>query len=145
MTPKMRQVLEQAQASPLRRVLDDKEGASPWPAKWQTLRALERRGLLSVSRRLSRAGVPLDEWSITEAGRAALRGPMRVAVERPRFLARPTRGSGDYTNNKARAIDHLEVAGQASLKWRRVAEDKRIGAQDSREAARKLSKSLRAA
>lgn len=165
MTARMRAVLEQAAKQDLRRVWDG-PGKPPWPAAASTLAALVRHGLLERSERLTRHQQRVVLWEITEEGKAALRGPERIAEERPTFMAHGAiryrvlsnnrwtvveedeDGSyvdGDYTQDPRRRFDHLEVAGQASLKWRRKAEVDRTAAQDPKIAARRISRALRAA
>ena len=74
LTALMRETLQTAQANgELRR---EPQGA--WPAAPQTIRALERHGLVAVSERRSKRGVLLTVWSITDAGRLVLNPPPRV-------------------------------------------------------------------
>src|SRR5436190_7092868 len=102
MRPKMRQVLELATREEIRRVFDVPHGQPKWPAAPQTLNALERRGYVERSERLSKAGHRIVGWRATEAGRIALKGPEVVGTERPVF---PARGGGS-TSDWTRAVDH---------------------------------------
>lgn len=145
MTPKMKAALEMAAKQEIRRVWDETPGLPPWPAPASTLAALVRNGYVERTERLSKAGHRIVGWRATDAGRMALKGPVRVAEERPRYLARPGKNRGDYTSDPRHRIDHLEVAGQASLKWRRIAEAERLDAKDRREVARELARQIRAA
>lgn len=143
MTEHMRNALKKAKHAPLRRVHTPGPGKPPWPANACTLYALERHELLERRESRNREGLPVTLWEITEAGRSALRPVERVVDERPVFLARPTRGSGDYTTNPARRIDSAEVMDpdRVSLRWRRRSEVAKVAAVDrkvrAREAARK--------
>jgi hypothetical protein len=78
LTAGMRDALQRARAGPLRRTHTTGPGRSPWPAPWQTIHALEARGLLAHTERPNRNGDRLEEWAITDAGRQALDQPPRA-------------------------------------------------------------------
>jgi hypothetical protein len=86
LTPAMRETL-QAASQPLRRVHDNTPGAPPWPARWQTLHALTRRGLLERSETRSRQDHRVEVWTRTEAGRKALLPVPRFREEKTVYMA----------------------------------------------------------
>lgn len=148
MTGLMREALQSARKAPLRRVHNVEHGKPQPPAAWQTLRALEARGFLAYSERKTKRGERLEEWVITDAGREALLPREVFKEERPVYLARPVPDRrGDYSTNPAWSIDHLPIMDpdHVSLRWRRKAEIRRVGSQDARVAAGRVSRSLRAA
>jgi hypothetical protein len=100
------------------------------------------------SERKTKQGHRLEEWAITDAGREALLPVERFKVDRDEYLCRPIPDRrGDYTTNPAWSVDRLPIMDpdKVSLKWRRNAETQRVGAQDRRQAAARVSRSLRAA
>lgn len=105
----MHDALIAAARNPLRRTHDTLVGKPPWPAHPSTLAALVARGLLERAEKRNRRAQLVDQWTITAAGHEVLNPSPRYRPDRPRFMARPTRNTGDYTMNPARAIDHLEV------------------------------------
>jgi hypothetical protein len=122
LTANMREALQHAAKDPLRRVHKPGPGRPPWPASPSTLRALERRGLLEHTVIRNRHAHKVEVWTATEAGRQALEPPQRrQPVDRPRFIARPSRGGGDYTVSPQRALDTapgmgaLEAVDEATL------------------------------
>jgi hypothetical protein len=141
MTEQMRTALQDAAKQDLRRVHHDGPGAAHWPAHPASLAALVRRGYLKHTRLRSRKNLAVDVWTVTDAGKDALRPPRLIGSERPVFMAR---GSGT-TSERAMAIDDVELADPPSAAWLRVSREKRAGAQDARKAAGKLARSLRAA
>lgn len=145
LTQHMRDALTKAQHAPLRRVHKPGPGAPPWPAAPNTLRALLRRGLVELGQIRNRDGWPVTTWTITDTGRAALQPVEIFRTERPLYLARPTKNSGDYTHDPSRRIDHLPVFDEASPQWRRRAATRHADAEDHRQAARRTARNLRAA
>src|SRR3954470_17199622 len=73
---------------------------APWPAAPATLAALRRDGLMSRREGTNAKGHRFIEWTVTDAGREALKPPVRTYRERPLFLAR----MAGYTTSPARAI-----------------------------------------
>lgn len=142
MTGRMREALESASRQDLRRVHGG-PGSAPWPANANTLHALVAHGWLEHKRLTSRKGLPVDVWSITEEGKAALRGPRWSATEKPIFMAR----GGGITSERARAIDDAEKMDhdRLSLRWRRESLERSAGAEDPRARARRLARSARRA
>lgn len=143
MTARMRQTLDQAgKAGPagLRRVHDNRPGQPPWPAHPATLTALARHGHLEHHRLRNRRGYPVDVWAITPEGLLALEPKRRVRTDRPLYLQRRVWHGGDYTRNRADAIDRLEVVppGEIDPGWGRAARVRHADAQDRRERARRL-------
>jgi hypothetical protein len=80
-------------------------------------------------------------WTITDAGKEALKPQRLVGTEKPVFMAR---GSGT-TSERAMAIDDVELADPPSAAWLRVSRERRAGAQDPRKAASRAARTLRAA
>jgi hypothetical protein len=111
----MHDALIAAARNPLRRTHDDTAGAPPWPAHPASLAALTRHELLERTELRNRKGFKVTVWAITDLGHETLNPPPRFRPDRPRFICRPTRNSGDYTANPARAIDPLEVMDDAVL------------------------------
>jgi DNA-binding PadR family transcriptional regulator len=143
MRPNMREVLKLAAKQEIRRL----EGED-WSVPWQTLYALAKNGLLEESTRRNRVGRPFRAWAITDAGRQALLPREIFKVDRDEYLCRPIPDRrGDYTTNPAWSVDRLPIMDpdKVSLKWRRNAETQRVGAQDRRQAAARVSRSLKAA
>src|SRR5512147_496008 len=138
MTKRMRETLQLAQSAPLRRLHDNQPGKPPWPAPATTLYALERCELLARARRRSRQGWWLDEWTITDRGREALKPKTpKLRPDRAVYMAHPSQNSGDYTYNRRYAIDDLEVM-RDSLhnSWTTGAQSRSADARDRRRAAR---------
>jgi hypothetical protein len=112
-----------------------------------TLYALRRRGLVDYIEIKSRQGNLVQEWRINDAGKQALQPPKLVGTEKPVF---PAKGGGT-TSDWTRAVDHdpkmgaLDEMGAPSEAWLRVARVKFAGAQDSRKAASRAARSLKAA
>lgn len=131
----MRQALVEARRGPLRRLHDDQPGKPPWPAPPASLAALVSRGLLETGTMRSRKGWHIDTWTITDAGREAIAPPAaRSRPDHPRFLARPTRSTPDYTTNPSRAIDNLEpVSDELLATYAADAEQRRAGDPGRRE------------
>jgi hypothetical protein len=146
-TSNMREALETAAKAPLRRVHDQDHGSARWPAPAVTLYALRRRGLVDYIEIKSRQGNLVQEWRINDAGKQALQPPKLVGTEKPVF---PAKGGGT-TSDWTRAVDHdpkmgaLDEMGAPSEAWLRVARVKFAGAQDSRKAASRAARSLKAA
>jgi hypothetical protein len=148
LSAQMRETLAEAARNPLRRLHDQLEGKPPWPAHPATLRALEQRGLLNKSRRRTRKSWWLDEWAITDQGREALNPkPAKSRSDKPVYLARPSRSTGDYTYNRKYAIDDLEVIPPSSLdrKWAAQADIELADARNRKNAARHAARQARAA
>lgn len=141
MTGRMRTALQDALRSPVRRVHDQEHGRPAWKHHPATLHALRKRGWLEYVELRSRQGNLVQQWSVTELGRAALRPPKLVGTEKPVFMARVS----GTTSERAMAIDDAELADPPSAAWLRVSREKRAGAQDPRKVAGKLARSLRAA
>lgn len=141
MRGRMRDALEAASKHTLRRVHTGEPGSPAWEHHPGTLRALERRGWLEYSEIRSRQQNRVQLWTITDAGKDALRPPRLVGSERPVFMAR---GSGT-TSERAMAIDDVELADPPSAAWLRVSREKRAGAEDARGAAARAARRLRAA
>jgi DNA-binding PadR family transcriptional regulator len=119
LTTPMRDALAAAQHAPLRRA-HRAAGADPLPAPAATLRALIRHGLLDAGSIRNRHGDPVDTWTITDAGRAALAPREVFRQDRPTFLVDhrragwvdPTseeRHDDDYTSDPRKRVDELEV------------------------------------
>lgn len=83
MTALMRAALQDALRGSLRRVHDSIEGKPPWPNGHHsaTLYALVRHGLLERTETRSRNGHRTDLWTITDAGKQALKPRERRRVE----------------------------------------------------------------
>lgn len=146
LTTPMRNALEQAQHAPLRRVHNPTTpGKPPWPAHPSTLHALARHDLVTVDQIRNRHGYPTQLWTITDTGRQALQPKETFRQQRPVYLARPTKNSGDYTNDPSRRIDPLPVLDEASPEWRRRAATRYADAADHRTEARRLARNIRAA
>jgi hypothetical protein len=145
LTQKMRVALVEASRNPLRRLHDDLEGKPAWPAHPATLRALEARGLVEKTRRRTRKGWWLDEWSITDNGRQALVPASLVRADRPVYMAHPSRTTGDYTSDPSRTFDRLEVmdVGLIAEQWRQDSDLRRAAGEDRRCQARRLSRTVR--
>ena len=106
LTENMRTVLELATKQTLTRVHNPQEpGKPPWPANPVTLHALVRHELVRLDERLSRQRYRIQEWTITERGREALKPQIRLAPDRPRYLCRPSRTTGDYTYDHTQSLD----------------------------------------
>lgn len=122
------------------------EGEDP-PAHPNTLGSLVRRGLLERSQRFSRHETRMDVWTITDAGRDALKAPELVGTERSVF---PAKGGGS-TSDWTRAVDHdpkmgaLDDMGAPSEEWLRVSRMKKAAVKDRRQVARALARQIRAA
>jgi hypothetical protein len=119
----MREALTSALRGSLRRLHDNAPGRPPWPAHPATLAALVARDLLSHDRRRTRKSWWLDEWTITDAGRDALKPREIKARDRPLYLAHSGAiryrrlpngrwaiddsgdGKDDYTSDPRRSID----------------------------------------
>lgn len=117
----MRNALEAARRiDGLRRTHDPtKPGAPQWPAHHSTLAALVRREFLTRDDGRNRKGWPRTTWSLTDAGREALKPREVFRVEAPRYMCRGgTRfreradgavelvgGEDDYTSDPRRSID----------------------------------------
>lgn len=142
MTKKTREALEQAVRQELRRVWDNDHGSPAWPAHPLSIRALEARGYVERSERRSRHGHRMILWTITEAGRMALKGPERSVEERPVYLARPGKNRGDYTSDPRHRIDHLETVDKSSLRVITAKAQRDRGHQMEREAAERESQDL---
>lgn len=169
MTSNMRDVLSEASKNALRRV-HDTQGAPDWPAPANTLRALQRHGFVEYVELTSRKGHRVEIWSCTELGREALKAPQWSGEEKPQYLTdgairyrklpnnrwrvvEDDEGNGNYTTDPGRSRDWDPVMGalptvdadRLSVKWRRVSALERVGAQESRDAAGRVARSLRAA
>jgi DNA-binding PadR family transcriptional regulator len=145
MTSKMREALQDAQRGNLRRVHDTE---AAWPAAPNTLGALVRHGLLERTETRSLKGRDVTLWSISDAGREALKPPPpKVWEQRAVFMARPSKGTGDYTLDPRRRIDDLEVVDKEALSvvWAQHAEERHSEAEDKRERARRLANGIRRA
>lgn len=140
MTNNMREALQDAAKHAIRRV-HDCPGQPGWPFPHNTLRALLRHGYVEYTELISRKGHRVQQWAITELGRQALKAPGWVAEEKPVFMAW---GYGD-TSDRSRALDDVEKMGAPSWKWRRQSALERIGAQEPRQAASRVARSLRVA
>lgn len=149
LSDRMREALEAASRNPLRRVHDNKPGRPAWPANPNTIAALVRHGLLEHDRRRNRKSFWFDEWTLSDKGREALEPSLpRARADRPLYLSHPVPGKrGDYTQNKAKAIDDLETLDYRRVDglWRRDAETARVGAQDGSKVAQFISKQRKAA
>jgi DNA-binding PadR family transcriptional regulator len=145
LTQKMRAALVEASRNPLRRLHDDLEGKPAWPAHPATLRALEARGLVEKTRRRTRKGWWLDEWSITDNGREALVPASLVRADRPVYMAHPSRTTGDYTSDPSRTFDRLEVmdVGLLGAQWIDDSALRYAASEDRRARARRLSRTVR--
>jgi DNA-binding PadR family transcriptional regulator len=109
LTEHMRTALNLATAGQLRRVHRPGPGRPAWPAPAITLHALVHRGLLATETLRNRHGYPTDVWTITQAGREALKAPRTTAAERPVYLRRPGKNAGDYTTDPRVRIDDIEI------------------------------------
>jgi hypothetical protein len=109
----MRAALEQAQREPLRR-LHPLCGIAPWPAHHVTLAALVAQGLLEHAEHLTRRGLRLEEWTITDAGRQALEPIVIDRPDRPRYLA-PAGGALRY--RKVPDLDARRAGKADAYKW----------------------------
>jgi DNA-binding PadR family transcriptional regulator len=148
LTAHMADALTSAQHAPLRRVHRG-PGAAPWPAPPVTLRTLIRRGLIEQDTIRNRDGVPVDTWTITDAGRAALQPPEIFRQDRPTFLADhrrapwcdpngPDDNKDDYTTDPGHRIDELEIVDEetqrlVTLRGRRADEQRARLAEAGRE------------
>src|SRR4051812_5814616 len=101
LTANMRAALRAARSQPLRRVHKPGPGRPAWPAHPNTLAALVRLELVRRDARISRKGYPTDSWTITDAGREALR-PHTVVRRRPPLLV--AAGWPDFTRDTSRAM-----------------------------------------
>jgi hypothetical protein len=140
-TERMREALLEARKGPLRRVHDGTEGKPPWPAPAASLAALVKHGLLARSERKSKNGNRVQEWTLTDAGREALKPPpAKVVQARPVFLAaRPQHIKADYTTDPSRALLGAgEVLDPPSVGWEREAVVRHAEVRDRRDAARRV-------
>jgi hypothetical protein len=155
LSPSMWDTLERAAKQPLRRTHDDTPGAKPYPAPWQSLRALVRHGLLKAQVIRNRKGRPTQVWSPTPAGLQLLNPPAVTRSEEVRLLARTpqpigpnaSEGASSYTSDPSRAIDELEAVDPAEIDAarRHMARELHADASDRRVAARRLARNARRA
>lgn len=150
LTPGMWDTLQRAKRAELRRAHDpDKPGTPPWPAPWQALYALERRGLLQRDRIKNKRGIPVDRWTVTDEGRLVLDPPMRVVPDRPRRLrvpggsTRPMVG-GVWEDVRIMEPEPIDTAGLADG-WRDDSMARLADSRDRVERARQLARKVRAA
>jgi DNA-binding PadR family transcriptional regulator len=146
LTAAMRAALKQAKHAPLRRVHTPGPGQPEWPAHPLTLHALERHALVTRDTLRNRHGHPVTTWTITDSGRAALQPREIIRREPIMYLGRAvpataagTSGHGEFTTNKAFAVDQLPVVDPATLDdaWTQEAEHRHAAAADRRERARR--------
>lgn len=156
LTRLMRNALEDAVRQELRRI-HDTPGVAAWPAHPSTLAALVRHELLARSTRRSKRGHQLDAWTITDAGRAALRPRDIFRREPDLYLTRAVPATalgvaahGEYTTNPEHALcregdapvidpDTLDSA------WTQISTERRHAAQDRRARARQAARNARTA
>jgi hypothetical protein len=149
LTRPMRDTLEQAIRQELRRVHDTQPGRPAWPAHPSTLAALVRHGLLAYGTRKSKRGHQLDTWTVTQAGRDALK-PREVfrseALLYCSTMVVPGK-RGSYTPMRHQASDKLPITDTEAIeRWRfEEAEARRLAAQERRVAAGRAVRALRAA
>ena len=144
LTARMRETLQHAAKQDLRRVHDDKPGKPPWPAPPATLYALVRHELLEHARVRNRKGWHVDLWTITDTGRQALIPRELVIPDRPVYLNRWVSSGGDYTHNRHRASDDLEVIFYLP-QWDRAATLRLAGAAHLQTRARRIRSGRKAA
>jgi hypothetical protein len=148
-TERMREALLEARKGPLRRVHDGTEGKPPWPAPAASLAALVKHGLLVRSERKSKNGNRVQEWTLTDAGREALKPKQVVRREAVRSLRVPGGSTRmmqggvwvDAAMPEPEPVDPDEV----DAAWFGAAAVRHAEARDRREAARRLSRNARAA
>jgi hypothetical protein len=145
LTKPMRRTLKEAKAQGLRRIHQPTPGQPPWPAHPATLHALTRHGLLEQQRKRNRHGWHVDEWRITDAGKAALKPRERRVADTPVFLARASKWGGDYTTDPSRRVDELEVIDVELPGWVAAARGRHVGAVDRRGLAWRLARGVRLA
>lgn len=137
-------------------------GKPPWPFHHATLYALTNRELVEHDIDLTGTGW-LHTWTITDAGREALKPREIHKVQRPRYLAHDGRPEGThleriahpgredptdlgYTTRRARAVDDAgEVLDPPDPEWKRRADRRHARDQDPRERARRKLTNIRAA
>lgn len=113
----------------LRRTFDDEPGRPSWPQHPATLAALVRRGFVEQRDLRNRKGYRVQAWFVTDAGRKALEPVLVTRRDVPLYLARSgairyrklangrwavddeSDGSGDYTTDPSRSIDHDQMPG----------------------------------
>lgn len=162
LTALMHQALTRANTEPLRRIHNPRIPGKPrWPAHPLTLHALEQHGLLARTRITNGRGNPVDLWTITNPGRESLQPVERLLEHRPVFLVdrrlatpdwrdpakHPDEHREDYTRDRTRAIDDLEVIDpdHLSTAWARTSAARHADAQDRRRRARALASRVQAA